>query len=238
MGRSCSDLEIKGMTKPKNPFGVYQEANQASREKIITEFLVFLKSTRVRMKHVSDLADHVAREIGKCEGGNCARSTVLRNPRYKTLLLHFMAFEMDGHAKRSGRSEMNAEQARAALTGAELKASNLAQEVQRLRLYIAALESDAQTRAPQQLTDVHSLGRAEGRDVRGADYALTCKAILLILEHYRNVVRVDALRNAIVDPSMRRGDIVVDEKTAAPFLRWLRGNNKAAESAALSASDS
>ncbi len=210
----------------KNTFRNYQEEKQSAREKIIVNHLSYLKTTRVRFKYITDLADILAREITIREGTSCNKATLLRNIRYKALLLNFMASQIGKGVKTIDRNAIVDDKAKALLLSAELEAGNSKHEIARLKAYIRSLES----KLPEadQLTTLfdvqhnsNAIQTVEAESIR-LRFTLTCMALLAILNHYADLVKVDTQVQQIIDPSLRSNNVVVDERTAAPFFEWLR----------------
>jgi hypothetical protein len=210
----------------KNTFKNYQEAKQSARGEIIVDHLSYLKTTRVRFKYITDLADILAREITIREGTSCNKATLLRNNRYKALLLNFMASQIGNGTKTIDRNAIVDDRAKALLLSAELEAGNGKHEIARLKMYIRSLESKlAETGQSTTLFDAQNNSNAiltiEAESIR-LSFTLTCKALLAILNHYSDLVKVDSQVEQIIDPSLRKNNVIVDESTAAPFFEWLR----------------
>lgn len=214
------------MCPTKNTFKNYQEEKQSAREKIIVNHLSYLKTTRVRFKYITDLADILAREITIREGTSCNKATLLRNTRYKALLLNFMASQIGKGTKTIDRNAIVDDRAKALLLSAELEAGNGKHEIARLKMYIRSLESKlAEAGQSTTLFDVQNKANTnqtiEAESIR-LRFTLTCMALLAILNHYADLVKVDTQVEQIIDPSLRKNNVVVDESTAAPFFEWLR----------------
>lgn len=214
------------MPKLKNPFAKYQIEKVAGREGTITRYLDTLRRTRAKYQYVTDLAKLVAEQIELTEKKPCSPSTLLRNKRYKALLLNFMASQ-SGTDSLNNRS-ITDNTAKLLLNAVELELGNLKRENQRLHSYVTSLEKRLDERKKLAAPPSSKTGN-EGAtrnlvDTYSTKYALACKSLWLVLEHYKTVVTADADGQRIINPSMRRKNVVVDADTAAPFFEWLRLN--------------
>ena len=205
----------------KNPFAGWQPAKQERREALIRQYLAYMKKTRMRCQYITDLAEMVARHIGEQESTRCNRATLLRNKRYKALLLSYMANSMAEGTDAVDRRNLKDPKAGALVLAAEVGAENLRREVTRLKAYISDLEA-AETkpelhRASKTSTDetVEDLRRR---------HVLTCQALLAVLKHFDGLLLVDADAKRVMDASARPQKVVVDEKLATPFFEWMHLN--------------
>jgi len=201
-----------------NPFASWQQAKQERRESLVREFLTYIKRKRVRCDYITDLADMVAKHIGEQEGKSCNRATLLRNKRYKVLLLSYMAHSLADGTDAIDRRSLKDPKAQALVVASELGAENLRREVVRLKAYISELEA-ANTKPGQRKTS-KDVGHQALEDFR-RKHTLTCQALLAVLKHFDGLLRADADANQVVDVSARPPKVVVDETTAAPFFEWM-----------------
>lgn len=212
------------MPKRKNTFEGYQQAKQERREKLVIEYLEQLKTSRVKFQHVTGLAEMVATHLTHQEQRPCNRATLLRNKRYKALLLTFMAAHLGGGTKNLKLKSVADEKAKSLVVTAELEASNLKREVERLKVYIAHLE---QHQTEQPALKVPPLERrANCQELHEAQLNLTrtCQALFAILRHFERTVSVDTDRGQVLDMSRLRNNVIVDSALATPFVEWLRRN--------------
>lgn len=203
----------------RNPFKGYQDSVVSGREQIITRYLASLRKTRANFEFITDLAKAVAEQVEMAEGAPCSFTTLLRNKRYKALLLNFMAM-------RSGTDGVQVTEP-AALTRihtAELELGNLKRDNERLRNYILELES-----RPQSVV----LPAADADGTAGSDKlvqlsnekALVCKALWLVLNHFKELVSIDSGRGCIIDlAASKRSNVIVDAESAKVFLDWVRSS--------------
>ena len=208
----------------KNPFAGWQQAKQEKREVLVQQFLTYLKKKRVRCKYITDLADMVATHITEQEGKSCNRSTLLRNKRYKVLLLSYMAQQLSDGTDAIVRSSIKDPQANALVLTAELGSENLRREISRLKAYIAELESSKPSgrgTAPKTTLEAHT---EDSVDVIQAKYVATCQALLAVLKHFEGLLRSDSDAHRIVDVSSRPPKVVIDDRLAAPFFEWMHLN--------------
>lgn len=212
------------MPKGKNTFEGYQQAKQERREQLVVEYLEQLKTSRVKFQHVTGLAEMVATHLTHQEKKPCNRATLLRNKRYKALLLTFMAAHLGGGTKNLKLKEVADEKAKSLVVTAELEASNLKREVERLRVYIAHLEKQ-QAGQPALAADPPEPD-AMRQELHEAQLKLTrtCQALFAILRHFERTVSVDMDREQVLDMSRLRNNVIVDSALAAPFVEWLRQN--------------
>lgn len=218
-----------------NTFKGYQEAKQSRREDLIEAYLQALKLMRQEFKHITQLAEMVALHITHVEKADspdrrCSASTLLRNKRYKALLLSYMAEQMTGGVKRVRGQKIDPSAMEMVLVQAELEILNLKNENQRLKLaYTAQLEDQVAHQERQRPA-------LESQDMRKVDatmadlqfkYAQTCKAMLRLLERLHNYVSVDQEEKSIVDLSIKRGAkrAIVGPEEAGPFCEWLKDHS-------------
>ena len=131
------------MAKRENRFGKYQETNQKKREVLIDQYLKTLKASRVRFPHVTGLAVMVANYLAEQQGEPCDKATLLRNVRYKTLLLNFMATKNRGVGGLRLRGTKD-EAETVSVISAQLEVSNLKQDAARMKAYIVHLEKGSE----------------------------------------------------------------------------------------------
>lgn len=205
-----------------NPFKGYQDKVVAERERIVVRYLASLRKTRAKFEYVTDLAKAVAEQVGMAEGKPCSFTTLLRNKRYKALLLNFIAM-------RSGTDAVQVSEpaAQALIHTVELELGNVKRDNERLRAYIADLESrlGEQPMLPTASAQ-HSDSSAELSRL-STERALACKALWLVLEHFKELVSIDSDRGCIIDlAATRRKNVIVEPEIAQVFLDWLRANSQ------------
>lgn len=58
------------------------------------------------------------------------------------------------------------------------------------------------------------------------DKALACKALWLILEHFKDLVSIDVNRGCIIDmAASKRKNVIVEPEIARVYLEWVRANS-------------
>ena len=208
----------------KNPFAGWQQAKQDKREALVREFLDYLKRSRVRCQYVTDLADMVSRHITEREGRSCNRATLLRNKRYKVLLLSYMAQSMAEGSDAVDRASIKDPKAKALVLTAELGSENLRREVARLKAYIQHIEAADSKRNLNDAAMNHRANRDAELEALRMNYVRTCQALLAVLKQFDKLFRVDADAKRILDVTTRPATIVVDEPIAAAFFEWMHLN--------------
>lgn len=205
----------------KNPFAGWQQEKLKRREALIREFLAYMGKKRMKCEYITDLADMVAKHISEREGASCNRATLLRNKRYKALLLTYMAKSLVGGTNAIDPKGIEDPKAEALLLAAEVGAENLRREVGRLKAYIAELESVK----PKLIAEGNPVDSSEDviRDLR-LRLVQTSQALLAVLQHFDGLLRADSDANRILDATTRPPKVVVDAKLATPFFEWLHLN--------------
>jgi hypothetical protein len=212
------------MTKKKNTFAPWQEANQVRREAIIDDYLKVLGKTRVRVRNPTALAELVASHISQVEGEPCNKATLLRNDRYKAKLLSYHAKSLVPGSKALNPRSVTDPTAKALLTTSQLETGNLKRELERLNIYVTSLEEQldaAQSKRPALPAPAGS--QADGAQVSDYEFRFirTCQALRSLLDHLSLVVQVDTKTQSIMDASKRRNNVIVDQVLAGPFFEWL-----------------
>ncbi|MGA4275684.1 hypothetical protein ACI2VH_02380 [Ralstonia nicotianae] len=215
------------MAKQRNTFEGYQQAKQERREQLIQQYLEQLRTSRVKFAHVTGLAEMVAAHIGHQEQQPCNKSTLLRNKRYKALLLTFMAAHLGTGAKTLRLSAVTDDKAKALVTTAQLETANLKREVERLKAYIAFLEKSSNGNTPaltQRQLEAEETHTKQSLHETQLKYTRTCQALLTVLRHLDRTISADPDRQQIIDLSRLRNNVVVDAQIAGAFFEWLRAN--------------
>lgn len=227
--------------KAPSRFSAWQEAKQVRRESIIDEYLIFLAKTRVKVRHVTDLADLVAKHITQIEGKPCNKATLLRNTRYKARLLTYQANSLSPGAKSLNSRAVTDPTAKALVTSAQLESGNLKRELERLNIYVTSLEQQVDqfqskgrqfpsraniaastTRIPKYTSDEEPQPHKLALSDHELMFIRTCQALRAVVSHLSLVLEVDMSSRQILDKSRRRNNVVVDEELAGPFIDWLR----------------
>jgi hypothetical protein len=209
------------VTRSANPFKDYQETVVARREKVIVTYLRSLRKNRAAFEYITDLAKVTASQVGQVEEEPCSYTTLLRNKRYKALLLEFMATKATANSV-----NVSEPRAQARIQMLELDLGNVQRDNERLRAYISDLEAEVSTKSPTALpsnsykvTDNSALQLSNER-------ALVCKALWLVIEHFQGLVSIDANRGCIIDlAASQRNNVIVEPNIAKVFLDWLAENS-------------
>lgn len=210
----------KAQKRPANPFRGYQDKVVEEREQIVARYLASLRRTKAKFEYVTDLAKAVAEQVGLAEGKPCSFTTLLRNKRYKALLLNFMAM-------RSGTDTVQVSEpaAQALIYTVELELGNVKRDNERLRAYIADLEMRLNGPPILPASPAQCAGSADELVRLSNDKALVCKAFWLVLEHFKDFVTIDADRDCIIDlAASKRKNVIVEREIAHVFLDWVRAN--------------
>ena len=212
--------------KGTNRFEAFQILKQEGREVLISEFLAYLKTSRVRHQYVTELAEMVAKHITEREGKPCNRATLLRNPRYKSMLLSFMAENLSAGTRNFKAKSIDDPKTQALVMTVQLEASNLKRDNERLRTYVAYLESHV-AKTDNQIGTITNLApndyKLELEQVQ-IRFALACQALQLVIQHLNSVVSVDVSSKLIIDMTKSRNNVIVDSEIAAGFFEWLDAN--------------
>lgn len=215
------------MTKGRNTFEGYQQAKQSGREKLIIQYLEQLATSRVKFKHVTGLAEMVAIHITQSEQRPCNKATLLRNNRYKALLLTFMAAHLGAGTKSLRFKDIGDDKSKSLVATAQLEAANLRREVERLKLYV--------THLGEKVSAPRNAGATDGAHIEieklqetlretQLKHTRTCQALFSLLNHFSQAVSADVEQQRILDLSRLRNNVIVDSTKAAPFFEWLAAN--------------
>lgn len=213
--------------KGTNRFEGFQLLKQEGREALISEFLLYLKSSRVKHQYVTELAEMVAKHISTREGKPCNRATLLRNPRYKSILLSYMAENLSSGTKALKLKNIDDPKAQALVLTAQVELSNLKRDNERLRLYVAHLEAQIaiSVSKPDALISTTPLDRNLELEQAQVRFARVCQSLQLVIRHFDSVVSADMSARRIIDMTRTRGNVIVDSEIAAGFFEWIELNN-------------
>lgn len=210
----------KGNKGSANPFRGYQDKAVASREEIIARYLGSLRKTRAKFEYVTDLAKAVAEQVEMTEGAPCSFTTLLRNTRYKALLLNFMAMRSGTDA-----AQVSEPGALALIHTIELELGNVKHDNERLRLYISDLEARLKERSAAPSLPTQQAESPEDLNKLENEKAFACKALWLVLEHLKDLVSIDLKRGCIIDlAASKHKNVIVEPENARVFLDWVRSN--------------
>ena len=211
--------------KPVNTFEAYQQERQDVRVLHIEAYLKAAKNSRASFKYVTDLAEMVATHLTQVEGKKCNRSTLLRNPKYKALLLSYMAGDVVAGVKNVKSKKAESPQAQALAIHSELRISNLERENERLKAYVSDLKSQvSQSEPPRISSDKGSSDATKKAAENEVSFIKTCQVLLRVLESSDGLLSVDFETERLLDASRRVDNIIADKQLAAPFIAWLRAN--------------
>jgi hypothetical protein len=203
----------------KNPFKAYQKAVVADREAKLATALKELKVARAAFPYITDLAKVVAARITQLESAPCSYTTLLRSSRYKAMLLEFMAAKAAHNPVRTTDPLIQAR-----IRTLELDRGNLERENERLRSFIKDIETSRREVPFVLAMPAKEIEKSELITLSN-ERAMICKALWLMLEHFRGVVSVDAERGCIIDlAAPQRKNVIVDAVVAKGFLDWLNEN--------------
>lgn len=221
------------MKKTANTFASYQEQKQLRREGLIEAYLRIARKSRQKYDYVTDLAKAVAMHITTTErregvtDAACNPSTLLRNRRYKSLLLSYLADSASPGLKNTNKPAVlpGAAEASNALLS-QLEISNLRLENQRLKYHIAELEKEV---AAKGTISIDTGGKNDNDGLQTAlselefKYVSTCQTVMALLTRLQDILALDMDKKCILDASVRRGDnVIVEERLAEPFFEWLK----------------
>jgi hypothetical protein len=213
------------MSKQKSTFSDWQESSVSEREGIVKAFLAFLTQTRVRTAHLTDLAVLVAAHVAQVQDAPCSTSTLLRNIRYKSLLLTHMAERKTGGV--NGKSISGGDHATQAIVlKSELQTGNAERELDRLKIYVDSLERQLDELKSTRVCGAQLTLADAGRSPQGTTdmelrFVRTCQALSMLLAHLGILISLDPTKRQILDSSKRRNNVIVDANLAAAFFDWI-----------------
>lgn len=216
--------------KKMNSFGAWQEKQIAAREALIAEFLAQTRKSKANYPGITALAKAVAQHITAIEKKSepCSVTTILRNPRYKSQLIHYLANQRG--AKLISLEVLPDDRAKAIVTSLQLEVLNLRKDNERLKRYIEALDVEMEALKPYfQARLAESVDSVSDDAVKVMklenDLGRTCQVITKIVEQFPDILSVESNYNRIIDLSVREGRpgrVVADEPESTPYFVWLR----------------
>lgn len=216
--------------KNRNTFEPYQHQKQAAREALVREYLAFLKQSRVQVRYVTDLAGLVANYIAQSQASPCSPTTMLRNTRYKSLLLNYMVASTSPGTQSLGARDIADPKSRALVAVSELEASNLRRDNERLKVHLASLmKGDPSDEDEARCRDARDASAVEELQNLRMSFVKTCQCLLRLIDHMKALVSIDTDRRRVVDLSRLTNNVIVDSIHAAPFVEWYLENRQILE---------
>lgn len=226
----------RGAPKGGNRFLSYQNKTQARRIELMTAFLTVSQKSRAKYDYVTDLAKAAAIYISDREKRNdsskpgCNPATLLRNPKYKALLIGYLADNLSAKGKSLKVRQLEAPQAKASVLLQEIEASNLKRENIRLKAHVEELKKklDAMpslaytAQSGDKAASENAAHIAKNNDLE-YKYITTCQALRLLLNRESLGLVADTENMWILDGSLRRNNVIVSERHASPFFEWFKG---------------
>lgn len=177
---------------------------------LIKEELKKCKRMKLQFKSLGGLAEYLSGVT------SIHRTTLSRNPRYKSLLAKHLG-EQTCSGAAVGDSDAAPEILQARLLGARLEISNLQEKVRRLESFV---------RRNGELPALDAIKGAEKVSVGNNDYLAfvdTAMALTAVLERLRDSMSVDFSKRTIEDLAARPSErVVVGPERATPYLDWLQ----------------
>ena len=148
---------------------------------------------------------------------NIHRTTLMRNPRYKSLLAEYAWVQEPQRAAMLDEDEPP-EVLRARMLALKLENSNLQDKLKRLESYIQQKEEVPALSAPSE----GALPVPSGDNADYLAFVDTAMALTALLERLKDSMVIDFERKSIVDLSARaRQRVVVGPERATAYLEWL-----------------
>jgi hypothetical protein len=209
-----------------NRFEAFQNEKQARRELLINDFLSYLKTSRTRHPHVTALAEFVAKHISIKEGKPCNRATLLRNPRYKSMLLSHMSDNLAAGTKKLSIRDITDPKSQSLTLTFQLEASNLKRDNERLRAYVSQLESTVSLTENKVTLVTVNTSDSLRRELEQAQiqYARACQSLQIVIKHLNTVISIDMNARQIIDLTKRVNNVIVNSDIASGFFEWLDAN--------------
>ncbi len=194
----------------RNSFGPWQERQMSAREALIKEFLAQCRKSKANYPGMTALAVAVAQHVSHIEEKPepCSSTTILRNPRYKSLLTHYLANQRG--AKHISPEALPDDRAKAIVTSLQLEVLNLRQDNERLQRYIETLDKEMEDVKPRllaaQIEPVDSISDDQEKIKQlENDLGRTCMSVTKILERFPDILSAENDYNRIVDLSIPKG---------------------------------
>jgi hypothetical protein len=211
-----------------NRFEKFQAQKQQIRVELISDFLSFSSTCRVKYKCVTDLALVVSNYICEREGKACNKSTLLRNPKYKSMLLNFMAKNMLAGTKNSKVKSILDPQVHALYLEKDLALSNASRDNDRLRIYISKLEQEVSGNIKKSSSKVTvsdiGISRTEFEKLKIRNSHI-CRSLQLLILNFDSLVSVDFNTKQIIDMTKLRNNVIVNSALAEGFFEWMAENH-------------
>ena len=192
-----------GVRKGTDNFAAFRELKSKSSQRLVVDTLERLRKRKLRYPSISTLVADIAEKTG------IHRTTLMRNPEYKRLILTFLASQPGASASVSD-DDASPELLRAKLFDTRLEAKNL-------RSRIAVLELQVQKLT---ITDAAPLPDEAGAQVAFANTVALLKLVLERINKDFEVMKVDFDKGEIRDLAASSGrQLVADGPRARSFIQ-------------------
>lgn len=176
---------------------------------LLQEELKKCKKRKMQFNSLGNLAEYLASLT------NIHRTTLTRNPRYKSILAAHLASQ-SGVNFNTSDDEASPEILRARLLASRLEISNLQEQIRRIRAHIER---------PQKYVESNEKISAEVETVN-TDYMAfvdTAMALTAVLDRLKDSISIDLERQTIEDLAAKSSErIVAGPPRTAPYVKWLR----------------
>jgi len=202
--------------KKQNRFLDFQEKKQVEREVLITRYLEILRENKIHFRYITDVATSVAKHLTEKQNKPCSKTSILRNPRYKAILIPFFASQ--DLSKISQQIQNNSSVLELSSVRSELTILNMKREIARLKKHIEQSHTETKDCVSNQEDNVNN---NRIRDLEN-DFVNVCHIALSLIKNFDTLIYLELDSNQILDRSEMVNRVICGAPRAIPFFNWLR----------------